>query len=77
MNCVYEVIGSVAHEFDYTYYTASTYDKALDWFKENVDGNKYFGYHDEFIITKVLIDSTIVNNVAEFERVGINWRMPI
>lgn len=77
MSSIYQVIGSVDYEFECTYYTASTYDKALEWFIANVDGNKDFVWHDIFVITQVLVDSTIINEVAEFERIGHNWREPL
>lgn len=79
--CIYQVIGSVDYEFECSYYTASTYDKALEWFKANVDGNKDFAYHDSFVITKVLVDSTIINEEEEFENMGrdggYKWRVPL
>ena len=77
MSSIYQVVGSVDYEFECTYYTASTYDKALEWFAANVDGNRDFVYHDSFVITQVLVDSTIINEVTEFERVKYNWREPL
>ena len=77
MSSIYQVVGSVDYEFECTYYTASTYDNALEWFISNVDGNKDFAYHDSFSIIQVLVDSTIINEVAEFERIGHNWRDPL
>lgn len=77
MSSIYQVVGSVDYEGSYTCYTASSYDKALEWFIANVDGNKNFAYYDSFVITQVLVDSTIINEVAEFERIGHNWRDPL
>ena len=74
---IYQVIGIVDYEFESTYHTASTYKKALDWLIANVDGNRDFVYHDSFVITQVLVDSSIINEVVEFERVGYNWREPL
>lgn len=77
MSNIYQVVGSFDHEGEYTFYTASSYDKALEWFIANVDGNWAFVHYDSFVITQVLVDSTIINEVAEFERIGHNWREPL